>query len=299
MVVIPLTQAASTLKQLEPRVLFSDVDGTIVGRGGSLFSAFDGTPTLAAAEALYAIHQVGLTLVLVSGRSRAKLQEAGRLLGTRDAIAELGTVLIIDGTTTLMWGDAPRDLGETPAQALQRAGALRWLLRTFEGRLELHEPAEDRQGTILLRGQLQLSEANTALTEAGFSWAQLYDNGRFNRPFPHLGPHRTHAYHLTPRGVTKASTASIYLARRGLTATHAAAIGDAPSDLELGRVVGALFVVANGKWALDAEAKGSEVVITTEGSAGDGWAEAVHALLKRAGQTTDSRARDAHVQPNS
>src|SRR5918997_4186983 len=103
-------------------------------------------------------------------------------------------------------------------------------------------------------------------------------------PFPHLGPHRTHAYHLTPRGVTKASTARVYLARHGLTATHAAAIGDAPSDLELGGAVGALFVVANGKWALDPEAEGSEVVITTEGYAGDGWAEAVHALLERAAQ---------------
>ncbi|MGH8898250.1 MAG: hypothetical protein ACRDZ4_14815 [Egibacteraceae bacterium] len=211
MIVIPLRQATSVLNQLEPRVLLSDVDGTLVGRDGSLFSAFDGTPTFAAAEALYAIHQVGLTLVLVSGRSRAKLQEAGRLLGARDAIAELGTVLMIDGTAELMWGEAPRDLGETPARALQRAGTLSWLLKAFEGRLELHEPAEDRQGTILLRGQLQLSEANTALTEAGFRWAQLYDNGRFNRPFPHLGPRRTHAYHLGPRGVTKASTASIYL----------------------------------------------------------------------------------------
>ncbi|MGH8884967.1 MAG: hypothetical protein ACRDYX_07305 [Egibacteraceae bacterium] len=128
-----MTQATSVLNQLEPRVLFSDVDGTLVGRGGSLFSAFDGTPTFAAAEALYAIHLVGLTLVLVSGRSRAKLQEAGLCFGTRDAIAELGTVLMIDGTAELMWGEAPRDLGETLAQALQRAGALRWLLKHSRG----------------------------------------------------------------------------------------------------------------------------------------------------------------------
>ncbi|MGH8910323.1 MAG: HAD family hydrolase [Egibacteraceae bacterium] len=278
---IPLAQAGFKLDQLEPRVLFSDVDGTLVGRGGSLFAAFDGRPTLAAARALFAVHRAGLRVVLVSGRTRARLHETGRLLGIHDAIAELGTVLVVDGTVELLWGQAPRDLGETPAQALQRSGALAWLLETFRGRVELHEPPEDRQGTILLRGQLQLAQVNVALAEAGFGWASLCDNGRFNRPFPHLGSGRTHAYHLMPSGVTKASTASAYLARRGFAAAQAAAIGDAPTDLDLAGVVGAMFVVANGTWALDTADTGPDAVITTEGSAGEGWAEAVTALLAR------------------
>ena len=60
---------------------------------------------------------------------------------------------------------------------------------------------------------------------------------------------------------------------------HAAAIGDAPSDLELVDQVGAMFLVANGAWAIDDDEK--RPIIITEGSAGCGWAETVAALLAR------------------
>jgi len=278
MPLISLSQAGRQLQHLEPRVLFSDVDGTLLGRGGSLFATFDGTPTSAAAEAMFAVHQAGLRLVLVSGRTQAQLRETGRLLGIPHAIAELGTVLVIDGTAALMWGEVPRDLGNTPARALLNAGVARWVLEVFEGRVEFHEPPHAREGTILLRGQLSPTTVNDGLAQAGYGWARLYDNGQFNRPFSHLGPDRTHAYHLTPTGVTKASTARAYLERQGLLPNQAAAIGDSPTDLELAEVVGATFVVANGRWALE-ETPRPETIITTEGSAGEGWAEAVTALL--------------------
>jgi phosphoglycolate phosphatase len=275
---VPLADAGPILDRLRPRVLFSDVDGTLVGRGGSLLAGFDGTPTLAAAEALLAAHRADLSIVLVSGRPQAKLREVARVLGIRDAIAELGTVLVVDGDAELLWGEVPRDVGDSPADALDRSGALGWLLDRYRGRLEPHEPLpQDRQGTILLRGQLDVAEAAATLADGGYPWASLVDNGRFNRPFSHLGPGRTHAYHLAPAGVTKATAAHRYLERRGLTAEHAAAIGDAPSDLELADVVGAMILVANGAWAADERRD----VIVTEGSAGDGWAEAVTALLAR------------------
>jgi hydroxymethylpyrimidine pyrophosphatase-like HAD family hydrolase len=277
---IPLADADAILDRLRPRVLFSDLDGTLVGRGGSLLAGFDGTPTLAPAKALLAAHQADLTIVLVSGRPYAKLYEVGRVLGIRDAIAELGTVLVVNGEVDLLWGEAPPDLGKTPAQAFDRSGALAWLLDRYQGHLEPHEPLpQDRQGTILLRGQLDVNEAAAALADAGYPWATLVDNGRFNRPFAHLGPGRTHAYHLAPAGVTKATAAHAYLERRGLTAEDAAAIGDAPSDLELTEVVGVVFLVANGAWSL--QDRDRRAVIVTESNAGDGWAEAVSALLAR------------------
>ena len=45
MAVIPLTAAKVLLDRLEPLVLFSDLDGTLVGRGGSLFAGFDDSPS--------------------------------------------------------------------------------------------------------------------------------------------------------------------------------------------------------------------------------------------------------------
>src|SRR4030095_9741488 len=61
----------------------SDVDVPRVGRDGSLLADLDGTPTLAAAEALVAAHLAGLEVVLVSGRTAAQLRGTGRLLGPR------------------------------------------------------------------------------------------------------------------------------------------------------------------------------------------------------------------------
>jgi hypothetical protein len=278
---LALVEAGPVLDRLDPVVLFSDVDGTLVGRGGSLLADLDGRPTVAAAEALVAAGRAGLEVVLVSGRTRAQLFEACRLLGLRDAIGELGAVLVLGREAELQWGACPRDLGATPAEALARSGALAALLDAFPGRLEPHTPwTEGRQGTALLRGRVEVAEADRVLSAAGFGWAAVRDNGRLRGSYPHLGGGETHAYHLAPAGVSKAAAAAAYLARRGLAASQAAAIGDAPADLEVGGVTGAMFLVANGAWAA-AEARLQVPVVVTPSAAGEGWAEAVRALTGR------------------
>jgi hypothetical protein len=278
---LALADAGPLLDRLVPALVFSDVDGTLVGRDGSLLADLEGRPTLAAAEALVAAHRGGLEVVLVSGRTAAQLREAGRLLGTRDAVAELGTVLVRGREEELVWGDAPRDLGGCPAEALERSGALAAVLESFAGRVEPHTPWHlGRRGTFLLRGQLDPAEADALLAGAGFGWARLLDNGRLRGAYPHLGPGPIHAYHLLPAGVSKAGTAAAYLAGRGLAAASAAAIGDSPADLELAGVVGAMFLVANGAWAAGGGDPATPVIVTPS-PAGQGWAEAVAALLAR------------------
>ena len=277
---LALADAGPVLDGLAPALLFSDVDGTLVGRDGSLLADLDGRPTLAAAEALVAAHRAGLEVVLVSGRTAAQLGETGRLLGTRDAVAELGTVLVRDREVELVWGETPRELGDCPAQALERSGALAVVLEAFAGRIEPHTPWHlGRRGTFLLRGQVDPAEADARLAAAGLGWARLLDNGRLRGAYPHLGPGPIHAYHLLPAGVSKAGTAAAYLAGRGLDTRRAAAIGDSPADLQLAGVVGAMFLVANGAWAADGDPE--TPVIVTPSPAGRGWAEAVTALLAR------------------
>jgi hydroxymethylpyrimidine pyrophosphatase-like HAD family hydrolase len=277
---IPLPDADGVLAALHPRVLFSDVDGTLVGRGGSLLADLDGGLTLRAAEALIAARRAGLEVVLVSGRTRAQLFEACRLLGLRDAIGELGTVLLRDGKAELQWGQTPRELGATPAEALERSGALETVLEKFAGRIESHTPwHQGRQGTALLRGQVEAADVDAVLRAQGFGWAHLEDNGRLRGSYPHLGAGQTHAFHLLPAGVSKAATAAAYLAGRGMAAASAAAVGDGPADLQIADAVGAMFLVANGAWA--AERDPARQVIVTPSSAGDGFAEVVQALIRR------------------
>jgi hydroxymethylpyrimidine pyrophosphatase-like HAD family hydrolase len=274
---IPLAEAGRVLDGLEPRVLFSDVDGTLVGRGGALLSDLDGEPSLDAAAALVAARHAGLEIVLVSGRNRSQLFEACRLLGLHDAIGELGTVLIHEREVELQWGEVPRDLGATPFEALESSGALGMVLDEFAGRIEPHTPwHQGREGTALLRGQVDVAEVDAVLREKGYGWAHLEDNGRLRGPYPHLGEGETHALHLLPAGVSKATTAASYLARRGLQPRNAAAVGDGPADLEIAEAVGATFLVANGAWAAERDA-GREVVVTPS-SAGSGFAEVVGAL---------------------
>jgi phosphoglycolate phosphatase len=278
---LALADAGPLLDRLAPALLFSDVDGTLVGRDGSLLADLDGRPTLVAAEALVAAHWAGLEVVLVSGRTAEQLREAGRLLGTRDALAELGTVLVRGREVELYWGEAPRDLGDCPAQALERSGALAAVLEGFAGRVEPHTPWHlGRRGTCLLRGQVDPAAADALLAGRGLGWARLLDNGRLRGAYLHLGPGPTHAYHLLPAGVSKAGTAAAYLTGRGLAATRAAAVGDSPADLELAGVVGAMFLVANGAWAAGDGDPGTPVIVTPS-AAGQGWAEAVTALLAR------------------
>jgi hydroxymethylpyrimidine pyrophosphatase-like HAD family hydrolase len=278
---LPLAQAGPLLEGLDPALLFSDVDGTLVGRDGSLLADLEGQPTLVAAEALVAAHRAGLEVVLVSGRTGEQLRETGRLLGLRDAIGELGTVLVRDKRIEPLWGEAPRDLGETPAEALARSGALAAVLDGFAGRLEPHAPWHlGRRGTALLRGQVDAAAVDALLAERGLGWARLLDNGRLRGAYPHLGPGPTHAYHLLPAGVSKAGTVAAYLAARGLGPERAAAIGDGPADLQLAGVGGAMFLVANGAWAAEVPGAPGPVVVTPS-PAGQGWAEAVAVLLAR------------------
>ena len=63
------------------RCVYTDLDGTLLGRGASLFRTAEGEFTLLAARALEACHRAGAEVVIKSGRRRAQVMEDARLLG--------------------------------------------------------------------------------------------------------------------------------------------------------------------------------------------------------------------------
>ncbi|MBA2529358.1 MAG: HAD hydrolase family protein, partial [Euzebyales bacterium] len=74
----------SHLRALPPaRVVYTDLDGTLLGPGGSLLTGPDGRPSARAATALVRAAEAGLTVVPVSGRRRQQLVNDARLLGLR------------------------------------------------------------------------------------------------------------------------------------------------------------------------------------------------------------------------
>lgn len=266
------TVAARLSELPATRVVYTDFDGTLLGPGGSLLTAADRRPSARAARALVDAARAGITVVPVSGRRRSQLWHESRLLGLRDCIAEAGGVIVRDGAATLEWGRTPRGLADTPHDALVRSGAQQLLLSTYRTDLRLYEPWHtDRETTTLFHGLIDVEEANRLLRDAGLGWSHVIDNGRTGG-----WPERSvRAYHLAPRGIGKATAVADDLAGRGLTTGEAVAIGDSTEDATMGREVGAYFRVANGHDHPHIDA------LVTPGAMGEGFADAIDALLTR------------------
>ena len=81
-------------------------------------------------------------------------------------------------------------------------------------------------------------------------------------------------YHLMPRGISKGAAIAWDLARRGLTAEDAVAIGDSVSDLDMAPAVGRLWITANGA-GVDGMAERLAAVpnvSVADAPMGEGWA---------------------------
>jgi len=267
------------------RVLYTDVDGTLVGPLGNLLWDSRRTPTLAAAEALVRAAREGLEIVALTGRARVPMFEFARVLGLRSWICELGGIRVYDRGDTVVHEHGAFPGGGVPTAELHRAVEV--LLEAYPGRLEEHSPWNaSRESSYLLRGDVDPWEAEERLADAGLGWATLVDNGVIPSRYENLaGLDRIRAYHLLPRGVSKVAGVAADRAHRGLDRAECAVIGDAAADLECRGEVGRCFLVRNGlekdpslQWVLE---PGSGVEVTKAGH-GEGFAEVVHRLLDEA-----------------
>jgi hydroxymethylpyrimidine pyrophosphatase-like HAD family hydrolase len=233
------------------KVLYVDVDGTLVGPGGTLF--WGGSTRVA--EALVRAADAGLDVVPVTGRGRAQVFELCRLLGLRRGIAELGCVHVDGKEVRYEFGAFPFR-GETPVEAMPSRGAV---AAAVDRGLEPFERwNEGRVGTYLLRGTVDVDTVNAHLGALGFGWAQLADNG--------------HAYHLAPVGTGKAAGVGSDRRHHGLERNETAYVGDSRSDLACAPEVGRIWLVANADPAITGPER-------TLAPYGDGVAEVVNHLL--------------------
>lgn len=261
-----------------------DLDGTLLGPGGSLFSTPAGSPTVRAAEALVALSGAGVEVVPVSGRTLEQTREVARIVGATSYIAELGALVVRreGGVEVVERLRGAYEGPGTPHRAMIRSGVAGLLLESFPRRLEPHAPwaFAPRESSVLLRGLVDPGEAAALLEAAGAGWLELRDNGVIPSPpgrFPGLDVPSVRAYHLVPRGVGKRAGVAAHRRRHGLPPGACVAVGDSESDLEMAPEVRELFLVANG--AAAAERGLPANVHVTAGSHGIGFAEAVRSLL--------------------
>ena len=198
------------------RAAYVDMDGTLLGRGASLFRDGDGAFTMLGARALEACARAEVELVPYSGRRQSTLLHDTRMLGVRSYIFEAGCGMVLDGS--LEWLAEPGD----------DAGARELLLDRFAGRLEVYEPWQrGREVSRLFLGRdVDAVAADELLIEGGFEEWRLADNGVM-----HGVDGGGRAYHLVPRAASKARAVAAHMQARGYAAEEAIAIGDSMEDL--------------------------------------------------------------------
>jgi hydroxymethylpyrimidine pyrophosphatase-like HAD family hydrolase len=267
------------------RCIYTDLDGTLLGRGGSLLRDAEGRFSLRQVRALEACYRADVEVVIMSGRREPQVMSDARLIGQTSYIYEAGCAVMIDGERTLLTGDWVPDDDGTPAEKMLAAGIPELLFERFPGRLEWHHPwHHDRRLSHLFRGKVDVGEANAALAEHGHDDLRFLDNGVIGREME--GVDAVHAYHLVPGGASKAKGVELHRRARGFGPDECIAIGDSVEDLDAARAVGRFFVVANGpeRDPEMREAIGAYANVTiTEGRMGDGFYEAVVSTLAERG----------------
>jgi phosphoglycolate phosphatase len=247
------------------RCVYTDLDGTLLGRGASLFRTAEGEFTLLAARALEACHRAGVEVVIKSGRRRAQVMEDARLLGQSAYIFEVGAGLTIDGETTFLTGGFSPSEGESVHARIAATGAPELLLGRYEGVLEYHAPFHlGREVSHVFRGSVDAEEANELLRAEGHSALRLVDNGEIGSG--------THTFHLIPAAVSKAGAVAAHMRARGYAREECVAVGDSREDLAVAEVVGRLFLVAN---AVAGDSSAFRNVERTEAPMSEGFYEAI------------------------
>ena len=263
------------------RCVYTDLDGTLLGHGASLFTDHDGNFSMMQARALEACSRAEVEVVIMSGRRQVQVHEDARIIGQTSFIFEAGSAFSIDRELTMMTGDFELHPDLTVVEQMSERGVPEMLFEAFPCKLEFHEPwHKDRDMSHLFRGEVSTEEANRLLGEAGHSDLRLLDNGAIGRPMP--GIEVTHCYHLVPRGVSKAGAVAAHALARGYALGETIAVGDSVEDIEVAASVGQFFVVANGP-ERDSEVRRAmasfDNISVTEGRAGDGFYEAVISSL--------------------
>ncbi len=266
------------------KVIYTDVDGTMVGPGGSIFRAADGSLTMEAAEVIVKTIESGIDIVPVSGRNQDQLRENVRVLGLKNFIAELGAEIIYNqGERIVSLVDGIANDGQTVYQTIEARSISHRLLDHFKGNLEYHTPwsEERRFYSHLLRGFVDVDAANRFLAANGSADLKLVDNGRIGRRGD-MPLEEVHAYHLLPKSVSKACGVRRDQMERNFSIEQTIAIGDSWADLPLAEQVGAFFLVHNGVIedpTLADGVKKYDNAFVTEKEKTLGWTEAVSLFL--------------------
>jgi phosphoglycolate phosphatase len=262
------------------RCVYTDLDGTLLGRGASLLHDAEGDFTLRGVRGLEACARAGAEVVIFSGRRRVQVMEDARLIGQTAYIYEVGCGLTIDGEDRYLTGELHPTAEQTVYQQIDGSGAPALLLEAYAERLEHHAPwHREREFSHLMRGLVDTSAANALLAERGHGNLRLVDNGAISRGETDLDLNgRPHAYHLIPSAASKAGAVAAHMQARGYAPEDCIAVGDSREDMGAAEVIGRFYLVANAVERdpeIEGHAPPGSQVQVTEGPNGEGFYQAI------------------------
>jgi hydroxymethylpyrimidine pyrophosphatase-like HAD family hydrolase len=267
------------------RCLYVDLDGTLLGRAGSLLHDGEGGVSLFGCRAIEACLRADVEVVLMSGRRKSTMAENARLFGATSYIYEAGSVLVFEGEEHWLTG-SHRPTSVSVHDQIRDSGMPALLLERYAGRLEYHDPWRvGQQVTHLFRGLVDVAEVNGLLVAEGHGDLRMLDNGVAHRRSEELaGLDHIRTYHLLPAGASKAAGVAAHQAARGLHRSETMGVGDSREDLGIAGYVGEFWLVANAiekDPTLGAQVAGQANVRVAEGAFGQGVYEAVVTTLMR------------------
>lgn len=276
------TRVRDLLKNV--RVIYSDLDNTLLGPRGSIFMTSDHKFSIKPILSLLKLIEADIDVVLVSGRNLNQLREIARLLSIDNFISELGCLIFYDqGKEVLQNYDFATPKGRTLHEAVTDSGAPSLLLTHFKDHLEYHTPWSNKQTcTHLFRGLIDVEEANDLLSGSGFGGLRIIDNGSSQAKTKIPNVSEVRIYHLLPAGTSKASAIRKDQAKRKIKPTETIALGDSLADLEMAEAVNAFFMVADNiaeKTQLSAKLLSYDNTYLTTKKMGLGWAEVADLII--------------------
>ncbi len=272
-------------KQLEDlKVIYTDLDGTLLNHEGCLLKDEDGKYYLEAVKQLEKIAKKNIDVVLVSGRNKTQLRFNAQIVGAKNYIAELGCELVHDlGRRAYTTFDKKKVSYDITYGGKDLLDIIKMLKEKFPGEIDSDiKWSKYRSSTALFFGDIDLKLANRLLKEKGYRGLHLVDNGFSSLVRLNLDVDKLHIYNLIPSGVSKSSGIKLDKKLRKFNTENCIALGDSAEDLKMAGEVLFFFLMRNGlkhEEKILSELHNYDNVYVTEGNMNKGWAEVMEHLV--------------------
>jgi len=229
------------------KVIYTDLDGTLLNDRGCLIKDGDDHYFLGAVDCIRKIGEKGIDLVLASGRNKTQLRYNAQMIGAKNYIAELGCELVYDlGRDVRVTFDSKKINYQTTYGGKDLIRIIDILKDAFPGKIEGRvEWSKYRSYNALFFGEIDLARANKLLKEKGYQGLHLVENGKSALVDLNLDVNTLFIYNLMPEGVDKAAAVALDRKIRGIPSSQCIALGDSPADLSMAGEVGYFFLMGD------------------------------------------------------